>query len=90
MSYFGRSHFYASSLAFWQLGVALGAQQSLFATWGWSIHQDRWLIVEAAIRHLLTPQNLTRIIEDPVCGEIFVLCRTAHEVSMLHRFNVDV
>ena len=60
----------------------------LFATWGWSIHPDQLLIVEAAIRHLLEPQNLTRIVQDPVCGEIFVLCRTRQEVdvtpSVLH------
>jgi hypothetical protein len=31
----------------------------LFATWGRSIHPDRLLIVEAAVRHLIEPQNLT-------------------------------
>jgi hypothetical protein len=48
----------------------------LFATWGRSIHLDRLLIVEAAVRYLLGPQNLTRIVQNPVCGEIFVLYRT--------------
>ena len=62
----------------------------LFATWGWSIHPDQLLIVEAAVRHLLGPQNLTRIVEDPVCGEIFVLCRTGQEVDILYRYNVSV
>ena len=62
----------------------------LFATWGWGIHPDRLVIVEAAIRHLIGPQNLTRIIEDPVCGEIFVLCRTGQEVDILYRYNVSV
>lgn len=62
----------------------------LYATWGQSIHPDRWLIVEAAVRHLLGPQNLTRIVEDPLCGEIFVLSRTAHELDVLYRNNVNV
>ena len=48
------------------------------------------MIVEAAIRHLLGPQNLTRNVQDPICGEIFVLCRTAHEADMLYRYNVDM
>jgi hypothetical protein len=55
MSYFGRSHFNASNLTFWWLGVAPGPQMILFATWGWSIHPDRLWIVEAAVRHLLGP-----------------------------------
>jgi hypothetical protein len=76
MSYYGKSHFNASNLAFWWLGLAPRSQMMLFATWGWIIHLDRWLIVEATVRHLLGPQNLTRIVEDPVCGETFVLCRT--------------
>jgi len=62
----------------------------LFATWGWSIHSDRLLIVEAIVRHLLGPQNLTRIIQDPIYGEIFVLCRTRQEVDILYRYNVSV
>ena len=62
----------------------------LFATWGWSIHPDRLLIVEAAVRHLLGPQNLTRIVQDPICGEIFVLCRIGHEVDILYRYNVSM
>ena len=89
MSYFGRSHFNASNLAFWWLGVAPGPQMMLFATWGRSIHPDQLLIVEAAVHHL-GPQNLTRIIQDPVCGEIFVLCRTGQEVDILYRYNVSV
>ena len=90
MSYFGRSHFNASNLAFWRLGVAPGPQMMLFATWGWSIHPDRLLIAEVAIRHLLGPHNLTRIVQDPICGEIFVLCRTGQEVDILYRYNVSV
>ena len=70
--------------------MALGPQMMLLATWGWSIHPDRLLIVEAVVCHLLGPQNLTRIIQDPVCGEIFVLCRTRHEVDILYRYNVSV
>ena len=62
----------------------------LFATWGWSIHLDRLLIVEAAVCHLLGQQNLTRTVQDPVCGEIFVLCRTRQEVDILYRYNVFV
>ena len=62
----------------------------LFASWGWSIHPDRLLIVEAAVRHLLGPQNLTRIVLDPVYGEIFMLCRTALEVDILYRYNVSM
>ena len=62
----------------------------LFATWGRSIHLDRLLIVEAAICHLLEPQNLIRIIQDPVCGEIFVLSWTGQEVDILYRYNVSV
>ena len=62
----------------------------LFATLGWSIHSNRLLIVEATARHLLGPQNLTRIIQDPACGEIFVVCRTGQEVDMLYRYNVSV
>jgi len=61
----------------------------MFATWGQSIHPDRWLIVEAIVRHLLGPQNLIRIVEELVCGEIYVLYRTAHE-AVLYRYNVDV
>jgi len=61
----------------------------MFATWGQSIHPDRWLIVEAVVRHLLGPQNLIRIVEELVCGEIYVLYRTAHE-AVLYRYNVDV
>jgi hypothetical protein len=57
---FGRSHFNASNLAFWQLGVAPGPLMMLFATWGRSIHLDQLLIVEADVRHHLRPQNLTR------------------------------
>ena len=90
MSYFGRSHYNASNLAFWWLGVAPGPQMMLFATWGRSIHLDRLLIVEAAVRHLLGPQNLTRIVQDPICGEIFVLCRTGQEVDILYRYNVSM
>jgi hypothetical protein len=75
MSYFGRSHFNMSNLVFWWLGVAPGPQMMLFATWGRRIHLDRQLIVEAVVRHLLGPQNLTRKFQDHVCGEIFVLCR---------------
>ena len=48
------------------------------------------MIIEAAIRHLLGPQNLTRIDQDPICGEIFVLCRTRQEVDILYRYNVSV
>jgi hypothetical protein len=62
----------------------------LFATWGWSIHPDQLLIIEVVVHHLLRPQNLTRIIQDPVCGEIFVLCRTGYEVDILYRHNVSV
>jgi hypothetical protein len=62
----------------------------LFATWGQSIHPNRQLIVEAAICHLLRPQNLTRIVADPVCEEIFVRCRTGQEVDTLYRYNVSV
>jgi hypothetical protein len=90
MSYFGRSHYNASNLAFWRLGVAPRLQMMLFATWGWNIHPDRLLIVEAVVRHLLRPQNLIRIVQDPVCGEIFVLCRTGQEVDILYRYNVSV
>jgi hypothetical protein len=90
MSYFGRSHFNASNLMFWRLGVAPGPQMLLFATWGWSIHPDRLLIVEAVVRHLLGPQNLTRIVQEPVCGEFFVLCRTEQEVDILYRYNVSM
>ena len=61
----------------------------LFATWRQSIHPDRWLIVEAVVRHLLGPQNLIRIVEELVCGEIYLLYRTAHE-AVLYRYNVDV
>ena len=61
----------------------------MFATWGQSIHPDRWLIVEAVVRHLLGPQNLIRIVEELVCGEIYLLYRTAHE-AVLYRYNVDV
>ena len=90
MSYFGKSHFNASNLVFWQLGVAPGPQMMLFATWGWSIHPDRLLIVEATVRYLLGPQKLTRIIQDPICGEIFVLCGTGQEVDILYRYNVSM
>ena len=62
----------------------------LFTTWGWSIHLVQLLIVEAAVRHLLGPQKLIRIIQDPVCGKIFVLCRTGQEVDILYRYNVNV
>ena len=62
----------------------------LFSTWGQSIHPDRLLIVEAVVCHLLRQQNLTRIVQDPVCGEIFVLCRTGPEVDILYRYNVSV
>ena len=62
----------------------------LFATWGWSIHPDRLLIVEVVVHHLLGPRNLTRIIQDPVCGDIFVLCRTGQEVDLLYRYNVSM
>jgi hypothetical protein len=48
------------------------------------------LIVEATVHHLLGPQNLTRIVQDPVCGEIFVLCRIGQEVDILYRYNVSV
>ena len=48
------------------------------------------VIVEADVCHLLGPQNLTRIIQDPVCGEIFVLCRTGQEVDILYRYNVSM
>ena len=61
----------------------------LFATWRQSIHPDRWLIVEAVVRHLLGPQNLIRIVEELVCGEIYVLYRTTQE-AVLYRYNVDV
>jgi hypothetical protein len=33
---------------------------------------------------------LTRIVQDPVCGEIFVLCRTGYEVDILYWYNVSV
>ena len=62
----------------------------LFATWGWSIHSDRLLIVEATVHHLLRPQNLTRIVEDPICEEIFVLYKTGQETNILYRYNVAV
>jgi hypothetical protein len=90
ISYFKRRHFNASNLVFWQLGVAPGPQMMLFATWGWNIHPDRLLIVEATIRHLLGPQNLTRIVQDPIYGEIFVLYSTGREVDILYRYNVSV
>ena len=90
MSYFRRSHFNASNLTFWWLGVAPGHQMTLFTTWGWSIHLDRLLIVEADVRHLLRPQNLTRIVQDPIYGEIFVFCRAGQEVDILYRYNVSV
>ena len=48
------------------------------------------MIVEAVVRHLLGPQNLTRNIQDPICGEIFVLSRTGQEVDILYRYNVSV
>ena len=62
----------------------------LFATWGRSIHLDRLLIVEAVVRYLLRPQNLPRIVQNPICGEIFVLCRTGQKVDILYRCNVSV
>ena len=62
----------------------------LFATWGRSNHPDRLLIVEAVVYHLLGPQNLTRIVQDPICGEIFVVCRTGQEVDILYRYNVSM
>ena len=48
------------------------------------------MVVEAAVRHLLGPHNFTRIVEDPLCGEIFVLCRTGQEVDILYIYNVSV
>jgi hypothetical protein len=90
MSYFERSHVNVSNLLFWRLGVAPGPLMMLFATWGWSIHSDRLLIVEATVRHILRPQNLTRIVQDPVCGEIFVVCRTGQELYIFYRYNVSV
>jgi hypothetical protein len=90
MSYFERSHFHTSNLAFWWLGVAPRPQMMLFATWRRSIQPDRLLIVETVVRHLLGPQNLTRIVRDPVCGEIFVLCKTRLEVDILYRYNVSM
>ena len=48
------------------------------------------MIVEAAVRHLLGPQNLTIIVQDLVCGEIFVLYRTRQEVDILYRYNVSM
>ena len=90
MSYFERSHFNVSNLVFWWLGVPPGPQMMLFATWGRSIHLDRLLIVDATICHLLRPQNLTRIVQDPIYGEIFVLCRTRQEVDILYRYNVSL
>jgi hypothetical protein len=62
----------------------------LFSSWGWRIPLDQLLIVEATVRHLLRPQNLTRIVQDLVCGEIFVLCRTRQEVDIPYRYNVSV
>jgi hypothetical protein len=51
---------------------------------------DRLLTIEAVVRHLLRLHNLIRIIQDPVCGEIFVHCRTGHEVDILYRYNVSM
>jgi hypothetical protein len=31
-----------------------------------------------------------RIIQNPICGEIFVLCRTGQEVDILYRYNMSV
>jgi hypothetical protein len=90
MAFHGRSLFHVSNLAFRQVGVVPEAQQLLFASWGHNIHQERGLIVETIVRHLLGAQNLTKIIEDPVCGEIFVLCSSGQQVSILSRYNVDV
>ena len=90
MSYFERRHFNASNLVFWWPGVAPGPQMMLFATWGWSIHPDRLLIVETIVRHLFGPQNLTRIVQDPIRGEIFVLYRTGQEVDILYRYNASM
>jgi hypothetical protein len=33
---------------------------------------------------------MTRIVQDPVCREIFVLCRIGQEVDILYRYNVSV
>ena len=76
MSYFGRSHFNVSNLVFWQLGVAPGP--------------DRLFIVEAVLCYLLEPQNLIRIVQDPVCGEIFVLYRIGQEIDILYRYNLSM
>jgi hypothetical protein len=48
------------------------------------------LIVEAAFCHLLGPQNLIRIVQDPVYREIFVLCKTGQELDILYRYNVSL
>jgi hypothetical protein len=48
------------------------------------------LIVEVVVCHLLGQQNLTRIVQDPVCGKIFVLYRTGQEVDILYRYNVSM
>jgi hypothetical protein len=53
------------------------------------VNLDQLLIIEATICHLLGPQNL-RTVQDPVCGEIFVLCRTGQEVDILYRYNVSM
>ena len=48
------------------------------------------VIIEVVVRHLLRPQNLTRIVQDPICGEIFVLYRTRQEVDIIYRYNVSM
>jgi hypothetical protein len=90
MSYYARSVFRTTNIAIWQLGVVLGSQHLLFVTWGHHVHQERGLIVAMDVCDLLGPLSFTRILEDNVCGEIFMLCSFRQQASTLSRYSVDV
>jgi hypothetical protein len=90
MSYYARSVFHTTNIAIWQLGVVLGSQHLLFVTWGHRVHQERGLIVAMDVCDLLGPLSFTKILEDNVCREIFMLCSFRQQAFTLSRFSVDV
>ena len=77
---------------FGQLGVEPREHNRLLVTWGRRVHDRaaRCLIVETAVRAVIGQQRITRVVEDHVSREIFVLCSTIADAYRLSNYSINV
>ena len=81
----------SASFALWQLGVSLGIVQGVLVAWGCHVHQQpQRIVVEAAVRYMLSKDCFVTVVEDYDSGEIFVRVRNFEQMKRLSSVTVFV